>query len=848
MTFFQQLTWFFKMAWRDMRRNPSRLFLFLASVILGIAALVSIYSVGDNLEKQIEVQAAALLGADQEWVSNRPFTESEVQKADSISEGKSEEWSFGSMVLFPKNNGTRLTQIRALEGEFPYYGQLETTPSNAKQRLTTDQVALVDHNLMLQYHIEVGDSIKVGDVVFQIAGALQRAPGQTGIVATVAPVVYIPLRYLKETGLDQKGSRINYRLFLQLNEPPKSNEIAQTIKEGWQPLEEVNIRTVDDQKESTGRLFTNLTNFLGLAGFIALLLGCIGVASSVHLYIKEKFNSIAILRCLGVKSGQAFIIFLIQIGVIGLVGSTLGALLGTFLQGLLPLLVEDFLPFELTPSLSPVAAVQGICLGVVVSLLFSLSSLIGIRAIAPLNVFRVLADQKDNWRDPIKWMVYAAIVLFIIGFSYLQLKSWVSALLFSGGVLLSFLFLAGFAQLVIWGVKRYFPSDWGFIPRQGLSNLFRPNNQTLTMIVALGLGTMLISILLISRTVLLNQITTTVSNTDNRPNMILFDIQDNQLDELKSLIEGENLRVIQSVPIINMRLENVNGYDYIQAQKDSLDIKSRLFSREYRVTYRDSLSSAEKITSGKWIGNFQSAGLVPVSMEKGFAERNGLKLGDTVTFNVQGLPVQTTISSLREVDWRGMQTNFVLIFPKGVLEKAPKFHVISTFLPSLEKSATFQQQLVKQYPNISIVDLNLILTTLDNVASKVGFVIRFMALFSVLSGLIVLLGAVIVSKYQRIKESVLLRTLGASRRQILWITGLEYLFLGGLSAFTGILLSIIAGWSLAKFSFKSEFTLNWAPLVLVFLGITAITVLIGLINSREILSKSPLEVLRQENG
>ncbi len=848
MTRSRQLTWLFKMAWRDTRRNPSRLFLFLTSVILGIAALVSIYSLGDNLEKQIDEQAATLLGADQEWIANRPFSGEEQRNADSVAKDIAEEWSFGSMVSFPKNQGTRLTQIRALEGNFPFYGELETIPENARIHLDSGRAALVDHNLLLQFNASVGDSIKVGDLTFLIAGALRQAPGQTGIVATVAPIVYIPLRYLPETGLDKKGSRINYRYFVRLEQPGMSGEVAEALKKKW-AHDDISIRTIEDQKASTGRLFTNLTGFLGLAGFVALLLGCIGVASSVHLYIKEKFSSIAILRCLGVTSAQAFLIFLIQIGLIGLVGSVIGAVAGSFFQKFLPVLVADFLPFKLSPSISPFAVLQGIALGVIVSLLFSLGSLIGIRSIAPLNVFRIQVAENGQSRDPLKWMIYACIVLFIVLFSYLQLRNWRSALIFSGGILAAFLFLAGFAKLVIVLVRRFFPARWGFVPRQGLSNLFRPNNQTLTMMIALGLGTMLITTLLLSRNILLGQINSQVRNEADRPNMVLFDIQDHQLNEIEGFIGESDLPLIQSVPIVNMRLAGVNGYDYLQAREDSSDIRSGLFSREYRVTYRDSVSDSEKITSGKWVGSYDRAdGLVPVSLEEGFAQRNRLKLGDTLTFNVQGLPVETYIASFREVDWRGMQTNFILVFPNGILEKAPKFHVLTTYLSSLEKSAKFQQELVSRYPNISIVDLNLILQTLDKVASKVGFVIRFMALLSVLSGLIVLLGAVVVSKYQRIRESVLLRTLGASRSQILWITGLEYFYLGLLSSVTGISLALLAAWSLARFSFNSEFTISWIPLLGALLGITLLTIVIGLVNSRDVVSRSPLDVLRQENG
>lgn len=845
MTTFQRLGWLFKMAWRDCRRNPSRLLLFLASVILGIAALVSIYALSDNLENQIDQQAAELLGADQEWVANRPFTAAERAAADSVARDIAEEWSFASMVSFPKNQGTRLTQIRALTGKFPFYGTLETRPQNAGQLLESGKVALVDQNLLLQFGANVGDSIKIGEVTFLIAGALEKAPGQTGIVASVAPVVYLPLRFLQETGLDQKGSRINYRFFVRLSEPGKSAELAMGLEKRW-PGNDVNIRTIDDQKESTGRMFANLTNFLGLAGFIALLLGCIGVASSVHLYVKEKYGTIAILRCLGVKSGQAFLIFLIQICMIGLVGSIIGAFLGTILQRFLPSLVSDFLPFAYSPSISPLAILQGIVLGVTVSVLFSLGSLLGIRNITPLNVFRIAVS--DNRKtDPLQWAVYACVIGFVYLFTFLQLRDWKSSLMFSGAVILSFLLLAGFARIIIFTVRKFFPANWGFVPRQGLSNLFRPNNQTLTMIVSIGLGTMLITTLIISRDILIGQITT--PNTTNRPNMILFDVQDSQLNEVRDFIKRSELPLIQTVPIVNMRLERVNGYDYEQSQKDSTEFRANLFSREYRVTYRDTLSGSEKLLEGKWMGSYQpSDGLVPVSVEQGFAAHNKLNIGDTLAFNVQGMPLSTRIASFREVDWRGMQTNFVLIFPTGVLEKAPKFHVLLTNLPGLDKSALFQQELVRKYPNISIVDLNLILDTLDNITEKVGFVIRFMALFSVLCGLIVLMGAVVVSKYQRVKESVLLRTLGASRSQIIRITGLEYFYLGALSSFTGIVLALLAGWSLARFSFDADFSVPWLTIAAVFPAITLLTIVIGMLNSRGILSQPPLEVLRQENG
>jgi putative ABC transport system permease protein len=233
-------------------------------------------------------------------------------------------------------------------------------------------------------------------------------------------------------------------------------------------------------------------------------------------------------------------------------------------------------------------------------------------------------------------------------------------------------------------------------------------------------------------------------------------------------------------------------------------------------------------------------------MEDRYAKRIHVSLGDHIIFNVQGTLIPTVVGSFRQVDWQRVQTNFRVVFPTGVLEEAPQFHVLVTRVPSPEVSARFQQAVVKKYPNVSIIDLNLILTVLDEVLDKISFVIRFMAGFSIITGLIVLIASVLISKFQRIQESILLRTLGASRKQILFITALEYFFLGALAAATGILLSMAASWALAKYSFKAAFTPHLLPVVVLFAAISLLTVIIGLLNSRSILNKPPLEVLRKE--
>ncbi len=392
------------MAWRDSRRSRSRLFLFISSIILGIAALVAIYSLGNNLSDEVNNQAASLLGADLEISGNQPPAQPIQNLLDSLGGEQSQQRNFASMVLFLKNGGTRLIQVRALSGQFPYYGSLETEPASAAASFRNKQEALVDETLMLQFNAKVGDSIKVGEVTFAIAGKLINAPGQTGFTSSIAPIVYIPLRYLKQTQLMQKGSRISYHYFIKYKHAVDEQKLTEQIKPVLE-ANDYNYDTVETQKEDTGRSFSDLTRFLSLVGFIALLLGCTGVASAVHVYVKEKINSIAILRCLGARASQAFIIFLVQIVCIGFIGSLAGAALGVAIQQFLPFILKDFLPVTIATSISWAAVFEGIILGTGISVLFALLPLVSVRKVSPLQALRASFEPAANKQDPIKWTI-----------------------------------------------------------------------------------------------------------------------------------------------------------------------------------------------------------------------------------------------------------------------------------------------------------------------------------------------------------------------------------------------------------------------------------------------------------
>lgn len=834
-------SWLLTMAWRDSRKNRSRLFLFISSIVLGIAALVAIYSFKDNLQRDIDQQAKELTGADLILESRKIIADTTLKSIEKLGDDQAQERAFASMVYFIKSGGSRLIQVKALQGKYPFYGSIETQPIAAAKSFQKGRNALVDQTLMLQYNAKVGDSIKIGNLNFEISGKLEKAPGQTGIAASVAPIVYIPLQYLAETGLTQIGSRITYRYYYQF----RSAEILESTLKNFETKfekEGLSIETVESKKEQTGKSFRDLSRFLALAGFIALLLGCIGVGSAIHVYIQEKLSTIATLRCLGLKAKHAFLIYVTQIAIIGLIGAILGAFLGTLIQFLLPLVLKDFLPVEINMQISWLAIAQGIILGLIISILFALPSLLAVRKISPLNAIRASFENQQIKRDPLKWLVYCLMLVFVFGFTYLQMKSVIQTVAFTLAILIALLLLMLLSKLLLFLVKKFLPETLSYLWRQGFANLYRPNNQTLMLTVAIGLSTTFIGTLFFIQNILVQRVT--LSSSANQPNMVMFDIQQSQKEELNKLTQAYNLPLMNQVPIITMRIEEING------KKLGADSSKRNESRgEIRATYQDTLTAAEKITEGVWTNKVASTENAPiyVSLEQTYAKRIKVKLKDKILFNVQGMLIPTVVGSIREVNWGSFQTNFRVVFPTGVLEAAPQFFVLMTKVPSKEISAKYQSDVVTKFPNVSMIDLELILKLLDELLSKISFVIKFMAGFSMATGWIVLLSSVLTSKNQRIKESILLRTLGASKKQILIINAVEYFFLGVFATAAGLILALMGSWLLAKFSFDASFSPPLLPIAVLFGTVVSLVVITGVSSTRGILNQPPLKILRNES-
>lgn len=837
--------WIWKMAWRDARHNFSRLLLFAASLVAGIAAVVALDSLNYTLQHDIDQNAKELLGADLVVSGDKKFPEPTLHAFDSTGLPQASEVDMASMVLFVESGQSRLIRLIAISGPFPFYGRLETLPETAYQQMKSGEYAMLDESLANQYSVSSGDSIRVGKSTFLVSGVVKRIPGGGGITATFTPSVYIRMESLDSTGLVQYGSRVNYKRYFKSAEGTDIEQVVDSLnyalKKGGYSYE-----TVQKRKEGLGKGFASIYQFFSLLAFVALILGCIGVASSVHIYAREKQQEVAVLRCIGTTGWQAFTIFFIQIFILGILSSTVGSIIGIGIQQLLPLILKDMIPFAVSFSISWGSIGLGLILGAIVSVLFSMLPLLSVRFVPPLTVLR--AGQTD--RRTFSWtriITIVLILLFPLGFAAIQTKSMLTGILFTAGLLVALLCLTGVATGLLYLMRKLFPVNAGFVMRHSLSSLYRPNNQTRVLLVTIGLGAFIISTLNIVEKSMLGQVEYT--GQENQSNTILFDIQPFQKDGIVKLMEDNKLEVNQVVPIITCRLSEVKGKSTTLLAQDTTDkVPNWALTREYRVTYRDSLHHSEELTKGELHSlKHGQRDSIHVTISEGMEENLQVTVGDSLVFDVQGVLMTAHISGIRKVDWPKDPPNFIFVFPPGVLENAPQIYVTATRIDDQQSANVFQQKLVTDFPNVSLIDLRLILSTVNELFNKLGLVVRFLALFCIVSGLIVLAGAVANSKFVRMRENVLLRTLGARTRQITFITLIEYAWLGLFSALTGLILALAGGFVLTRYFFEITFAFDPIELAVITLGVITLTLLIGWFNSREIINTPPLQILRKES-
>jgi len=837
------------MAWRDTRRTRGKLALFGFSVIFGVAALVAVNSLRGNLESEVDRQSRALLGADLEFSSREPFNEESLAFFESL--GASEEASesrLSTMAVFEKSGGTRLVSLRAMDGGFPWYGSLDTRPEGLSVARSTDRVALVEESLRIQYDLEIGDKIRIGEAVFEMIGEILTMPGESSFGSAFSPRILIPSAFLEETELIGFGSRKTFRkrYFFSGGITP---ELDRRLESQRRELRRASVRydTAEEQKREISGMLDEMTSYLSLVGFVALLLGGVGIAGAVQVYLKEKSESMAVLRCLGCSTRNSMWVFCIQIAIVGFIGCFVGAVLGISAQMALPKIVEQFLPFDLPFELVWSRLAEAFAFAWVLTTLFAFLPLLPLRRLSPMRAIRTSMGARPGRKDWLVWATTCAIATLGLLFSILQTDRLRDAVGFFGGLIAAILALAAIGMALRAALRRVTPDSLPFVWKQGLSNLYRPNNRSVSLVVMIGMGAFLIYTLYLCEVSILKR--GEINDQDSKPNTIFFDVQTDQVDEVKSIAAEQGAKLHFHDPMVSMRLTHVRGQTTRQLRESrEADYEGWALVREYRSTYRDHLREHETLIEGDFDSESTLGGEmpIPISVEQRMVEALRLEIGDVLNWNVQGFPVETRVDSIRKVDWRQMQPNFFVVFPAGVLEAAPANHLVALRSEGAEQIANLQGAVVKRFSNVSAINLSMVLESLQEIFDKIGFVVRFMASFTILTGLIALITTVLTSRYQRVRESVLLRSIGASIGQVRSIMGIEYFLLGGIGSLTGILLSLGGAWGVTRFVFKIDLYIPWGVTLAAVVVIGSLTLITGMLNSLGIAKRSPLEALRYE--
>jgi putative ABC transport system permease protein len=846
-----------RMALREIRASWQRLLFFFVCIAVGVASIVAIRSVIQSVRQGLTREARAMTGADVVVRSDRPLGDAIRAAVDrERTSGRvsivSEAVELVTMVRPTAVPTTRLVELRAVQPTFPLYGTMTLQGKAYSHELLRDHGVLVRPELLAQLNLREGDDLLIGTQTFRIRGVIQSEPGRNLGAFSLGSRVFIDFADLPSTGLLSFGSRASHQLLLQVPSPPPlpgRRDPSLTLAAELSKAFVNDFIGVRSYRQNEGRMNQNLSraeNYLSLVGLVVLILGGIGVSSVTRVFVQQKVRSIAILKCVGSSSRQVLAIYLTQVVLLGLAGSALGVALAALVLQLLPVFVGNLAALlQVDYGLTMGAVLQGLAVGVLVSLLFSVVPLLEVRNVKPSLLLRqdVPALPQVDW---VKWTVAVSVGAALVGVAAWQAGSLQVGLLLSAGfVALTFvLHLAGVVLIRAVQPLRFSRS---FALRHAVLHVARPGNQTRIILLAVGLGTFFILGVRALEVNLLRDFSVQVG--DDAPDMFLMDIQSGQRDGLTALIDRENgsENVPKLIPVLRARIVGVRGRDVNLETYEDVRGRGGL-SREFTITYRSNLEANETLVDGKWWDSTPALDEPEVSIEEGLRDRFSIQIGDDMTFDVLGRVISARVTSFREVDFRDFRAGgFMIVFRPGPFDNAPH-NYIAAVRGGRDTAARTRLQglIVADYPNISVIDLREVLDTIKTIVDNVTLAVTVVGALVLLSGSLILIGAVSMTKFRRVYEAAILKTLGASSRLIATMLLLEYGVLGAIAGTVGAAGAVVLSWAVARYGLD----LPWEPAPLLTVGgivVTATLVaVIGVIASLDVLRHKPLSTLRAE--
>jgi putative ABC transport system permease protein len=841
-----------KLAWREMRASWHRLLFFFICIAIGVGSIVALRSLVQNVKEAVGRESRSLLTADVQASSGSAWnaeTKAVLERYynSPLVEAHTETIETATMLrsLSDTSAPPKMVELKAVQPGFPFYGEMVLADgAKYSHDLLKDCGALVKQSLMTALNLKIGDQVRIGDSDFTVRGVVESEPGSGMNAFSFGPRVIVDYDAAVAAGVKKWGSRARYRALFKTREGGMEPLMA-GLQRDLRKQPHVAVRSFRYSQDRMSESLTQVEDYLSLIGLIILVLGGIGISSVTRVFVQQKMKTIAILKCLGGKNARVLGAYLAQILTLGLLGSLMGLVFAKVVTTLLPKLFAGSIPFNVEFGLTWQAALQGLGVGILISLLFSLVPLLEIRRIKPILVLRSLTTTGKRRFD---WMKLFAGLLTLLGL--VALASWQAGSLKVGGIFLAALaamtFTLNLAAIVLMKFVRGFKRVPSFSVRQGINSLYRPGNQTRIILMAVGLGVFFVVAV---RSLQLNlRQEFAIDMNALRADMYLIEIQPDQragVEEITAKYIGSKPQLI---PTISARIAKISRDEVNLDNVRPGENRGGMRGREYIVTYRNHVEDSEKVTVGKfWDSPCQPGAEPEVSIEELLHKELGLNVGDTMTFNIQGRQVTARVANIRQVDWRNARTGFLVVFRPGPLDQAPAKYISAIRGPTdTTQRAKLQRDLVDKYPNVSVVDVRDIIEIARGIVQNISLAVSFVGGFVFLSGLLILIGSIAMTKFHRLYESAILKTLGAKRKLIVATLLVEYGALGLLAGLLGSSAAIALTWAVSEHALK----LNWHFIPSVnLLGVVVAAILVmvvGVASSWDVMIKKPLGILRAE--
>ncbi len=816
--------------------NRSFSLLFILNLAIGLSSFVTLDVFKNSISTSINSKSKLLLGADFGLSSRQPLLDDKFNTAfDELKQPDAETSIVETFSMIAGPTGqSRLVQIKAIEEDFPFYGDITINKDNKNQvgvasRLQNAEIAWIYPELLIQLNVKIGEKIKIGQTEFVVKAIVENDSAE-GITTSMAPRVYIGLKNLEKTQLIQFGSvawysklyKIEYEDFDQLID--LKLDLKDKLSEP-----SLQIYTHKDVSEQTSRILKYLNDFLGLVSIAALFLSAIGGAFLFRSYLIKQIKPIGIYLSLGMTNKQVFLLQSLQLLMLGVISALLSLIFGFTLSPLLKVITQGLLPFELQTQLQTGTIYLILILGCVGSILIGAPILSQIYNIKPNILLRNQTTQflKRNFGF---WLSLFIGLVFLWALSVWQADSVNTGSLFTGLFILAGLLITGFAYSVLYLLKTFnlFKSlsfKWA------VRDIVRLPFSSISIFLSIGLGMLLLNLIPQIKASINYELT--MPKDSKLPSFFMFDIQEDQMNALKDITKKYNIDLVQTSPMVRARLKKINNKDFKDLQIDGENLnreqQRRQMSRNrgYNLSYRNGLGIGESIHKGTPLNEYDHSAMTGISLEKRFSERLDVKIGDVLLFDIQGVEVEGKIVNIRKVQWTTFQPNFFILFPDGVLNEAPKTYISSVPKISGKIKQDFQNSVVKTLPNVSIIDVTRLVKRIKGIIQQMSWALQFMTIICLLAGFLVLFSITNYQARQKSKDIALLKSLGGSFSLIRSFFNWQVLIVTVFSGLFGVLVCFILSYFLSMLLFDSKWIVELQTPILSVLGLILVSLLIS---------------------